>query len=46
MGKTAEGAVCYTLSPVHTVEMFISKARQLEDKGCRSDLHQGHGRPH
>ena len=42
VGKTAEGAVCYTLSPVHTVEMFISKARQLEDKGvdqiCIKDM--------
>lgn len=32
-GKTAEGAVCYTISPVHTIEKFISKAKQLEDKG-------------
>jgi pyruvate carboxylase subunit B len=33
VGKTAEGAVCYTISPVHTIEKFVSKARQLEDKG-------------
>jgi pyruvate carboxylase subunit B len=33
VGKTAEGAVCYTISPVHTVEKFVSKARQLEDMG-------------
>jgi len=32
-GKTAEGAVCYTISPVHTIEQFIGKARQLEDMG-------------
>ncbi len=32
-GKTAEGAVCFTISPVHTVEKFVSKARQLEDMG-------------
>lgn len=42
VGKTAEGAVCYTLSPVHTVEKFIAKARQLEDKGvdqiCIKDM--------
>ena len=31
--KIAEGAVCYTISPVHTIEKFVSKARQLEDKG-------------
>ncbi len=33
VGKTAEGAVCYTISPVHTIEKFITKARQLEDQG-------------
>jgi pyruvate carboxylase subunit B len=33
VGKTAEGAVCYTISPVHTIEKFVSKARELEDKG-------------
>lgn len=33
VGKIAEGAVCYTISPVHTIEKFVSKARQLEDKG-------------
>ncbi len=32
-GKISEGAVCYTISPVHTIETFVSKARQLEDKG-------------
>ncbi len=33
VGKTAEGAVCYTISPVHTIDKFIAKAKQLEDKG-------------
>lgn len=33
VGKIAEGAVCYTISPVHTIEKFVSKARALEDKG-------------
>ncbi|MBI4962644.1 MAG: pyruvate carboxylase subunit B [Desulfomonile tiedjei] len=33
VGKIAEGAVCFTISPVHTIEKFVSKARQLEDKG-------------
>ncbi len=32
-GKTAEGAVCYTISPVHTPEKFVDKARRLEDMG-------------
>ncbi|MGC8603473.1 MAG: pyruvate carboxylase subunit B [Desulfomonilaceae bacterium] len=42
VGKVAEGAVCYTISPVHTVAKFVSKARQLEDKGvdqiCIKDM--------
>jgi pyruvate/oxaloacetate carboxyltransferase len=33
VGKVAEGAVCFTISPVHTIEKFVSKARQLEDMG-------------
>ncbi len=33
VGKVAEGAVCYTRSPVHTIEKFVSKARELEDSG-------------
>lgn len=33
VGKVAEGAFCFTISPVHTIETFVSKARQLEDKG-------------
>ena len=33
VGKISEGAVCYTISPVHTIEKFVSKAKQLEDKG-------------
>jgi len=33
VGKIAEGAVCFTISPVHTIDKFVSKARQLEDKG-------------
>lgn len=32
-GRTAEGAVCYTISPVHTIEKFVEKAKQLEDMG-------------
>jgi pyruvate carboxylase subunit B len=32
-GKISEGAVCFTISPVHTIEKFVSKARLLEDKG-------------
>jgi len=32
-GKIAEGAVCYTISPVHTIGKFVSKAKRLEDMG-------------
>jgi pyruvate/oxaloacetate carboxyltransferase len=42
VGQIAEGGVCYTISPVHTIESFVSKARQLEDKGvdqiCIKDM--------
>ncbi len=42
VGKIAEGAVCYTISPVHTIAKFVNKARQLEDKGvdqiCIKDM--------
>ncbi len=41
-GKMAEGTVCYTISPVHTVDLIIDKARQLEDLGidffCLKDM--------
>jgi len=42
VGKIAEGSVCFTISPVHTVDKFVSKARELEDKGvdqiCIKDM--------
>jgi pyruvate carboxylase subunit B len=41
-GKLAEGTVCYTISPVHTVNLIVDKARQLEDLGvdffCLKDM--------
>ncbi len=33
VGKTAEGAVCYTISPAHTIEKFVETAKKLEDRG-------------
>jgi pyruvate carboxylase subunit B len=33
VGKTSEAAVCFTISPVHTVDKFVEKARRLEDMG-------------
>lgn len=35
-GKHAEGTICYTTSPLHTVEKFIDMAKQLQDLGCDS----------
>jgi pyruvate carboxylase subunit B len=35
-GKHAQGAICYTTSPVHTIEHFVEQARQLETMGCHS----------
>ncbi|WP_169977399.1 methylmalonyl-CoA carboxytransferase subunit 5S [Tautonia rosea] len=35
-GKHAEGTICYTTSPLHTVDKFIEMAKQLQDLGCDS----------
>ena len=35
-GKHAQGAICYTTSPVHGIEQFVDMARQLADMGCDS----------
>ncbi len=35
-GKHAQGAMSYTVSPVHTVEMWVEMGKQLEDMGCHS----------
>jgi len=35
-GKHAQGAICYTTSPVHTIEHFVEQARELERMGCQS----------
>ncbi len=32
--KKAEGTICYTTSPVHTLEYFIDLAKSFEDIGC------------
>lgn len=36
IAKIAEGTVCYTISPVHTIDLIVEKARQLEDLGIDS----------
>ena len=35
-GKHARGEICYTTSPVHTVENFVKMGRALESMGCQS----------
>jgi methylmalonyl-CoA carboxyltransferase 5S subunit len=35
-GKHAQGTISYTVSPVHTIERFVSLARQLRDLGSDS----------
>jgi len=35
-GKHAQGAICYTVSPLHTTTHFIDLAEQLIDLGCDS----------
>jgi methylmalonyl-CoA carboxyltransferase 5S subunit len=35
-GKHAEGTICYTVSPLHTVGQFVDLAQQLRDLGCDS----------
>ncbi len=34
--KHAQGAMSYTLSPVHTLEIWLDMAKRLEDMGCHS----------
>lgn len=34
--KHAQGAISYTLSPVHTTEMWLDLAKRIEDMGCHS----------
>ena len=35
-GKHPQGTICYTTSPVHTIERFTSMATDLADLGCKS----------
>ncbi|MCS5588098.1 MAG: sodium-extruding oxaloacetate decarboxylase subunit alpha [Porticoccaceae bacterium] len=36
VGKHAQGTISYTVSPVHTVDLWVDQARQLEDAGADS----------
>ncbi|MBI1425170.1 MAG: oxaloacetate decarboxylase subunit alpha [Gammaproteobacteria bacterium] len=35
-GKHAQGAICYTTSPVHTIDQFVTLGKQMQDMGCDS----------
>ncbi len=35
-GKHAQGTICYTVSPLHTVQAFAEMAEQLKEMGCGS----------
>ncbi len=35
-GKHAQGTICYSISPVHTVPAFVEIAQQLKEMGCDS----------
>ena len=35
-GKHAQGTICYTVSPLHTVQGFVDMARRFLDLGCDS----------
>ncbi len=35
-GKHAQGTICYTTSPVHTIAQFVDMAKTLQEMGCDS----------
>ncbi len=35
-GKHAQGTICYTTSPVHTIRALVEMAQQLKEMGCDS----------
>src|SRR5690606_3910853 len=35
-GKHAQGTICYTTSPVHTIAAFVEQAKRMADMGCDS----------
>ena len=36
VGKHAQGTIAYTISPVHTMDMWVEMGKRLEDLGCQS----------
>lgn len=35
-GKHAQGAICYTTSPIHTLEHFVQLGQAMQEMGCDS----------
>lgn len=35
-GRHARGEICYTISPVHTIDAFVELGTALVDRGCQS----------
>ncbi|MBS5150440.1 MAG: pyruvate carboxylase subunit B [Butyricicoccus pullicaecorum] len=35
-GGHAQGAICYTLSPIHNLELYVGLAKEIEQMGCQS----------
>jgi len=35
-GKQAQGSICYTISPVHTIKYYVETAQKLAELGCDS----------
>ncbi|MCP4454824.1 MAG: pyruvate carboxylase subunit B, partial [Planctomycetes bacterium] len=35
-GKHAQGAICYTTSPVHSIDQFVSLGKEMQEMGCDS----------
>ncbi len=35
-GKHAQGAICYTVSPIHTIDSFVKMGKELAAMGCDS----------
>jgi methylmalonyl-CoA carboxyltransferase 5S subunit len=37
VGKHAQGTICYTVSPLHTVEGYVRMAKDLMNLGCAGE---------
>ncbi len=35
-GGHAQGTICYTISPIHSLEMYVGLGRRIEEMGCNS----------